>query len=120
MAEATGSPGDRPAEARAALARLYDVDLVEDPGDLDLYVALARRTGGPILELGGGTGPARGPARGAGHDVTVVDLDPAMLERAARRVAAMPSGSGRVDLVEGDLLDLRLPDAGSYPSPSSP
>ena len=112
MAEATGSRAIT-AEARA-LARLYDVDLVEDPGDLDLYVALARRTGGPILELGGGTGRLAVPLAEHGHDVTVVDLDPAMLERAARRVAEMPNGSGRVDLVEGDLLDLRLPDAGSY------
>jgi SAM-dependent methyltransferase len=101
------------AEARA-FARLYDVDLVEDPGDLDLYVALARRTGGPILELGGGTGRLAIPLAELGHDVTVVDLDPAMLERAARRLASMPNGSGRVDLVEADLLDLRLPAAGSY------
>jgi hypothetical protein len=33
----------------AALARLYDLDLAVDPGDLDLYRALASRTGGPIL-----------------------------------------------------------------------
>ncbi len=47
--------------------------------------------------------------------MTLVDLDPAMLERAGRRVAAMPAtGSGRVDLVEGDLLDLRLASAGTF------
>jgi hypothetical protein len=39
-----------------ALARLYDVDLVEDPGDLDLYLALAARVEGPVLELAAGTG----------------------------------------------------------------
>lgn len=112
MAESTGS---RPITVEGrALARLYDVDLIEDPGDLDLYVALARRTGGPILELGGGTGRLAVPLAEHGHDVTVVDLDPAMLERASRRVEDMPNGSGRVDLVEGDLLDLRLQDAGSY------
>jgi SAM-dependent methyltransferase len=37
-----------------------------------------------------------------------------MLERASRRARSMPNGSGRVDLVEADLLDLRLPAAGSY------
>ena len=42
----------RESGAREALARLYDLDLVDDPGDLDLYLALAGRTGGPILELG--------------------------------------------------------------------
>jgi SAM-dependent methyltransferase len=100
-------------EARA-LARLYDVDLVEDPGDLDLYLALARRTGGPILELGGGTGRLAIPLAESGHDVTLVDVDPAMLERAARRLGTIPAGGGRVDLVEGDLLDLHLPSAGPY------
>jgi SAM-dependent methyltransferase len=100
-------------EARA-LARLYDVDLVEDPGDLDLYLALARRTGGPILELGGGTGRLAIPLAESGYDVTLVDLDPAMLERAARRLGTIPAGGGRVDLVEGDLLDLHLPSAGPY------
>ena len=48
---------DRPDPATAAaLARLYDLDLVEDPGDLDLYLALADRADGPILELAAGTG----------------------------------------------------------------
>jgi SAM-dependent methyltransferase len=66
----------------AALARLYDLDLVDDPGDLDLYLALAARAGGRILELGGGTGRLASRSRGAGHRVTGVDNDPAMLERA--------------------------------------
>ncbi|MEA2545108.1 MAG: hypothetical protein QOI09_381, partial [Chloroflexota bacterium] len=35
-----------PAASARALARLYDLDLVEDPGDVDLYLALAGRTGG--------------------------------------------------------------------------
>ena len=100
-------------EARA-LARLYDVDLVEDPGDLDLYLALARRTGGPILELGGGTGRLAVPLAESGHDVTLVDLDRAMLERAERRISTMPAGSGRVDLVAADLLDLHLLSAGTF------
>ena len=43
-------------ERAAEIARLYDLDLAEDPGDVDLYVALAQRTGGPILELAVGSG----------------------------------------------------------------
>ena len=53
--------------AAEALARLYDVDLLEDPGDLDLYLALAARTGGPILELGVGTGRIAVPLAAAGY-----------------------------------------------------
>jgi SAM-dependent methyltransferase len=107
-------PDPSPVES-AALARLYDLDLAEDPGDLDLYAALASRAGGPILELAVGTGRLAVPLAKAGHPVTGVDRDPAMLERARRRAAAAGSGTvGRLRLELGDALDVRLPDAGDY------
>ena len=102
-------------ETARALARLYDVDLVDDPGDLDLYLALATRTGGPVLELAAGTGRVAVPLAAAGHAVTAVDLDAAMLERARRRgEQAGVAVADRLDLVEADLLGLDLPAAGSY------
>ena len=101
--------------AAAALARLYDLDLAEDPGDLDLYLALAARTGGPILELMSGSGRLTVPLAAAGHQVTGVDLDPAMLARArAAATAAGPDVDARVRLVEGDARTARLADAGQY------
>jgi SAM-dependent methyltransferase len=104
-----------PAAVGRALARLYDLDLVEDPGDLDLYLALASRTGGPILELAAGTGRIAIPLAEAGHRVTAVDFDPAMLERARLALErAGPATAGRVELVEADLLGLDRPDAGTY------
>lgn len=106
------------ATTAAALARLYDLDLQDDPGDLDLYLALADRAGGPILELAAGTGRLAVPLAAAGYRVTAVDLDPAMLVRAhARAVAAgldSAAGDGTLELVEADLLDLHLPGAGSF------
>ena len=101
--------------AAAALARLYDLDLSEDPGDLDLYRALAVRADGPILELAVGTGRLAVPLAMDGYPVTGVDLDPAMLART--RVAADAAGievARRVHLVEGDARTIRLPDAGSF------
>jgi SAM-dependent methyltransferase len=101
--------------AAAALARLYDLDLADDPGDLDLYLALAGRTGGPVLELGTGSGRVAVPLAAAGFSVSGVDLDPAMLARA--RVAAAGAGRGvakRLRLVEGDARSVRLDDAGGY------
>ncbi len=50
----------------AALARLYDVDLIEDPGDVELYLALAARTGGPVLELAAGSGRVTVPLAAGG------------------------------------------------------
>jgi len=98
----------------AALARLYDLDLAEDPGDLDLYLALAERTGGPILELAAGSGRLAVPLALAGDRVTAVDLDPAMLARGRAYAAREGVGEDRLTWVEADLLALRLPDAGRY------
>lgn len=101
--------------AADALARLYDLDLAEDPGDIDLFLALAGRTGGPILELAVGTGRLAVPLAASGYEVTGVDLDPAMLARA--RAAADKAGATVADklgLVEGDARTVRLPGAGTY------
>ncbi len=104
----TGSSGrtypETPAEA---LARLYDLDLQDDPGDLDLWTALAAEAGGPILELMAGSGRIAVPLAEDGREVTAVDLDPAMLDRARRRAeAAGAAVASRIDLVLGDAAAL--------------
>lgn len=102
---------DRPDPAdAAALARLYDLDLEDDPGDLDLYLALADRADGPVLELAAGSGRLAVPLAAAGHRVTGVDHDRAMLERARRRASAAGLADGRLELVEADLLTLAPAD----------
>jgi SAM-dependent methyltransferase len=99
MGEPTGSPS-------AAIARLYDLDLAEDPGDVDLYRALARRTGGPIVELAVGTGRIAVPLAEDGLQIAGVDIDRAMLDRAVERATgAGPEIAGRLLLVEADLVD---------------
>ena len=99
----------------AALARLYDLDLAVEPGDLDLYLALAGRTNQPIIELAVGTGRVALPLASAGHEVTGVDIDAAMLARARERTeAAGPDVAARLRLVEGDLFAPRPDDAGRY------
>jgi SAM-dependent methyltransferase len=98
--------------AADALARLYDLDLAEDPGDIELYRALARRTGDPIVELAVGSGRIAAALVADGHHVVGVDIDPAMLARAraaregdAASGGRAPASAGQLDLVEGDLLD---------------
>ena len=102
----------RDPETTTALARLYDVDLFDDPGDIDLYVALAARTGGPILELAAGSGRIAVPLVQAGYEVTAVDIDPAMLARLRDRLAATATGqpdvAGRLHPVQADLIGLKL------------
>lgn len=77
----------------AALAHYYDLDLLDDPGDLDLYLALAERADGPILELACGSGRLAVPLATAGHEVVGIDRDAAMLARAARRWTEAGAGS---------------------------
>lgn len=100
MQDRSPGTGDGTADA---IARLYDLDLSEFDGDLDLYTALAQRTGGPILELAVGTGRIAVPLAEAGYEVVGVDLDAAMLRRAMARIEQAGVG-GRAALVEGDMI----------------
>ncbi len=102
-------------DTQAALARLYDLDLVEDPGDLDLYLALAARTGGPILEIAAGSGRVAVPLAEAGYDVTAVDIDPTMLARAATAAADAGQEAGEhLERVQADLVGLKLPGGARF------
>jgi SAM-dependent methyltransferase len=105
----------RDSKTAAALARLYDLDLTEDPGDLDLYLALASRTGGPILEIAAGSGRVAIPLAEAGYEVTAVDIDPAMLARAeAAAKEAGPEIGALLHCVEADLIGLKLPGGARF------
>ncbi|MDP3853204.1 class I SAM-dependent methyltransferase [Phenylobacterium sp.] len=57
-------------------------------GDVDFYLEMARSQGGPVLELGTGTGRVLAPLAEAGFEVTGVDISQAMLDVAGRRLAA--------------------------------
>jgi SAM-dependent methyltransferase len=93
-----------------AIARLYDPwsrSVVEDVG---FYVEEARRSGGPVLELGVGTGRIAIPTAAAGIRVVGVDRSAGML--AVAREAAGLAGV-ELDLREGDLRE--PPVAGRFP-----
>ncbi|HEX2172978.1 MAG TPA: class I SAM-dependent methyltransferase [Dehalococcoidia bacterium] len=92
----------------AAIAALYDLEHDAFTADLDFYRPLADRTGGPILEVGCGTGRVAVALAAAGHTVIGLDPSPAMLDRARRRGAGLPPGA--LTLLEGRLTD--LPPAG--------
>jgi SAM-dependent methyltransferase len=98
-----------------ALARLYDLDLTGDPGDVDLYRALAARADGPVVELAVGSGRIAIRLAEDGRDVVGIDLDPAMLDRArARQAATRRVRSGSLELIRGDMLEVRPPAAGTF------
>jgi len=93
----------------------YDVrtahDLVAQGLDRDVafYIEEAKRTGGPVLELGGGTGRVSWALAEAGFDVVLLDLSEAMIERAEAKRSAEPGAvSARLRTVRADMSDYAL------------
>ena len=89
-------------------AEVYDSVYSYVTEDIPFYVDEARRSGGPVLELGCGTGRVAIPIAQAGVNIVGLDFSPAML-RVARGKAAGLTGTGRpLTLVEGDMRDISL------------
>lgn len=106
------TPDDSPAPAPAVLfdrfAAYYDDDYRGYTDDVDALLELAEEAGGPVLELGCGTGRLLLPLAQAGHTLTGVDISPALLA-VARRKLAQALLARQVTLVEADLRTFVLP-----------
>jgi SAM-dependent methyltransferase len=90
-------------------AELYDWEYRRRRTDVQFYRTLAGERGGPILDIGCGTGRLLLPLLRDGHTLVGVDRAPAMLERAAARVKRLgPAGRRRALLLRGDLRALPL------------
>ncbi len=85
-----------------AFARFYDADYGTFSDDVPFYRAMARRTGGPILELMCGSGRLLEPLAREGHHVTGVDVSPQLLS-IARHKLATAGLNNQVELVETDV-----------------
>lgn len=78
-------------------------------GDVDFYLARARLTGGPVLDVGCGTGRVSIPLARTGFDVTGVDRSAASLSIAeGKRSELRADVRERLRFVEGDLAALNL------------
>lgn len=98
------------ADPYAPIAGLYDlVGPYRDRPDADFYVEAAVASGGPVLELGSGTGRVLIPTARAGVEVVGVDLSPAMLEVCRTRLLAeAPEVRARVRLIRDDIRTFEL------------
>lgn len=90
-------------------AELYDWEYRRRRADVHFYRTLAGERGGPILDLGCGTGRLMLPLLRDGHQVVGADRAPAMLDRAADRLRRLGvAGRRRALLIRGDLRALPL------------
>jgi len=85
-----------------ALARYYELEYADYFTDIDFYVQLLRRTGGPFLDLACGTGRVALALSDEGYEVVGLDLSEVMLGVARKKAA------GKVELVQGDMRTFDL------------
>jgi SAM-dependent methyltransferase len=98
------------ADDYAPIADLYDfVGPYRDRPDVPFWVEEAKSAGGPILELGCGSGRILLPTARAGVEIVGLDSSPSMLAMCRERLAAEPPDvASRVELVEGDMRSFDL------------
>src|SRR6185503_317468 len=95
-------------------AALYDWEYRRRRADVAFYRMLAEERGGPVLDLGCGSGRLTAPLVTDGHRVCAIDLSPPMLARAAARLRRAPARhGGKAVLVRADLR--ALPVRGRFP-----
>jgi len=97
-------------EDYAFVADLYDhVVPYRTRSDVDFFVAAAQASGGPVLEVGCGTGRVLIPAARAGVDIVGLDLSPHMLRICQQHLLNEPAVvQSRVRLHQGDMRNFDL------------
>lgn len=83
----------------------HDAECASYTADLELWRDLAGSAAGPVLDIGCGTGRVALDLAARGHEVTALDVDPALVDELARR--ARERGL-RVDCVVADARSLEL------------
>jgi len=104
---------DTPTDFYAQTAALYDhVGPYVSRNDVAFFVDAARISGGPVLELGAGTGRVLIPTAREGIAITGLDSSHAMLDMCRRRLANESAAvRDRVTLVHGDMRAFDLGDS---------
>ena len=93
-----------------AIADLYDhVTPYRVRPDISFYVEAAKEAGGPVLEVGCGTGRVLIPTARAGIDAVGLDLSPGMLAICSKRLGSESKAvQSRVQLVQDDMREFNL------------
>jgi SAM-dependent methyltransferase len=90
-----------------AIAPWYDLEHADITDDIAMYAGFIAATGGPVLELGCGSGRVLVPLAEEGYTITGIDRSAVMLSRC--QAAAEAAGvTDDVTLVRGDMTDFDL------------
>lgn len=89
------------------LPELYDAQYARYRDDVPFYRRLVDDHGGPVLELGAGTGRVTEALARSGAEIVAVEPSAPMRARAATRLADAGLGAG-VTLLDGDMRNLAL------------
>jgi SAM-dependent methyltransferase len=81
----------------------HDLECGSYVEDLPLWRALADEHGGPVLDVGAGTGRVTLELARAGHDVTALDVDGELLAELRARADALPVETVQADARSFDL-----------------
>jgi SAM-dependent methyltransferase len=94
----------------ALVADLYDfVHPYRNRPDIDFFVEAATNAGGPVLELGCGTGRVLIPTARAGIAITGLDASPHMLAICRQRLSDEPETvRSHVTVVQGDMRNFDI------------
>jgi|FLYN01.1.fsa_nt_gi SAM-dependent methyltransferase len=92
----------------ATIARFYDAENADKTDDLAFYSELAAEYGDPILDVGCGTGRVMLHLAQEGYRVHGIDNEDAMLERAKRKLDALPHARDKLTFYLGDVLTYDL------------
>jgi SAM-dependent methyltransferase len=82
---------------------LYDLENPDFEPEGSFYLSIAQETGGPVLELGCGTGRYTIPVARSGLEISGLDLVPEMLERSKAKAGDLP-----IQWIEADARDFHL------------
>jgi SAM-dependent methyltransferase len=82
-------PAERTTPGRAAEVLWHELECGFYGADLPLWRELADREGGPVLDIGAGTGRVSLVLAEAGHEVVAVDVDESLLGALAERAPAV-------------------------------
>lgn len=90
------------------VARFYDAETSDKTDDLVMYSRLAEESGGPVFDVGCGTGRVMLHLAQEGVEAHGIDDSAPMLEILRRKAAAFPHLAGRLQIIEGDVLKTKI------------